>query len=98
MNKQVKRWSCLTLAGLTAFSLVGCKKKTEGSGEQIYNPETRPVVFSTSALDGNFNPFFATSAPDVSIAGQTQLSMLTTNAEEKAVCGDEYATVAKAYT
>lgn len=98
MNKQVKRWSCLTLAGLTAFSLVGCKKKTEGNGEQIYNPETRPVVFSTSALDGNFNPFFATSAPDVSIAGQTQLSMLTTNAEEKAVCGDEYATVAKAYT
>lgn len=98
MNKQVKRWSCLTLAGLTAFSLVGCKKKPEGSGEQIYNPETRPVVFSTSALDGNFNPFFATSAPDVSIAGQTQLSMLTTNAEEKAVCGDEYATVAKAYT
>lgn len=98
MNKQIKRWSCLTLAGLTAFSLVGCKKDPEGNGEQIYNPETRPVVFSTSALDGNFNPFFATSAPDVSIAGQTQLSMLTTNAEEKAVCGDEYATVAKAYT
>lgn len=98
MNKQVKRWTCLTLAGLTAFSLVGCKKKPEGNGEQTYNPETRPVVFSTSALDGNFNPFFATSAPDVSIAGQTQLSMLTTNASEEAVCGDEYATVAKDYT
>ena len=53
---------------------------SEGSEDkpQKYNTETRPVVFATESLDGNFNPFFATSATDSNIASMTQIGMLGT--------------------
>ncbi|MBQ9113806.1 MAG: hypothetical protein IJY05_02675 [Clostridia bacterium] len=50
--------------------------------EQKYNTETRPIVFATESLDGNFNPFFATSATDSNMAAMTQIGMLTTEANE----------------
>lgn len=95
MNKTVTRAMCLAMGALTAFSVVGCKKKPKTYKN---DPETTPLVFSTSTLDGNFNPFFATAAPDVTIASQTQISMLTTDGEEVPVCGEEYPTVALDYT
>ena len=96
MNNKFKRVVCLTLGALTAFSVVGCKKS---KGKTYVNdPETTPLVFSTSALDGNFNPFFATAAPDVTIAAQTQIGMLTTDGAEVPVCGEQYPTVALDYT
>lgn len=96
MKKVLTRVVCLTLGALTAFSVVGCKK----SKQKTYanDPETTPLVFSTSALDGNFNPFFATAAPDVTIAAQTQIGMLTTDGAEVPVCGEQYPTVALDYT
>lgn len=94
MNKSVKRVVCLGLSAMTAFSVVGCNKDKE----QTYSSETRPLVFSISALDGNFNPFYATSASDVTIAAQTQISMLTTNSDGDPVCGEDWPTVALDYT
>ena len=70
---------------------------TSGGGTanvQYKDTERDALVFSTEALDGNFNPFFATSGTDTNIIGHTQLGMLTTNEMGKLVYGDEYATVA----
>lgn len=108
MNKSVKRIVSLMLCGAMAFplfSFVGCGGGDESStnGEKVYvaDPETRPVVFSTDALDKNFNPFFATSATDSEITAQTQLGMLTTTTNEDGkdviVAGEEYPTVVLDY-
>ena len=82
MNKQVKKFGCLVLAMLTACStFAGCKGDDSSSssgdstntGVKKYDTENRAVVFATDALDGNFNPFFATSATDTTIAAMTQV-------------------------
>ena len=62
-----------------------------------YDTENRAVVFATDALDGNFNPFFATSATDSTIASMTQVGMLTTDAAGNPKCGDDVPTVAYNY-
>ncbi len=59
-----------------------------------YDAENRPLVLASQALDGNFNPFFATSGPDTEIAGQTQLSLMTIDEDAKSICGPDEATVA----
>ena len=91
MNKSIRNIACIMLAGITAFPFVGC------SGGKDYNSETTPFVMSTDTLDGNFNPFFATSAPDVNVAAQTQIGMLSTNANGDMICGQNEATVALDY-
>ena len=96
MKKALTRVVCLTLGALTAFSVVGCKKNKQKT--YVNDPETTPLTFSIGALDGNFNPFFATAAPDVTIAAQTQIGMLTTDGAEVPVCGEQYPTVALDYT
>ncbi len=99
MKNKARKLTCLLLSAIAAFSLVACggnegggtstgNSSSSSSGEDkvyVNNPETRPVRFATEALDGNFNPFFATSGPDTEIAGMTQLGMLTT---------DEYGNIA----
>ncbi len=113
MKNSVKRISCLLMSMLTAFSFAACggnkggKESSSpstsvesGSGEQKeykYNPETRPVVFATEALDGNFNPFFATSATDSEMAAMTQIGMLSTDDKGNPLCGENEPTVALAY-
>jgi len=113
MKNSVKRISCLLLSMLTAFSFAACggnkggKESSSpstsvesGGGEQKeykYNPETRPVVFATEALDGNFNPFFATSATDSEMAAMTQIGMLSTDDKGNPLCGENEPTVALAY-
>ena len=93
MNRFVKRFGALALSAVTAVSLfAGCKKE-----EQSYDTETRAVVFATDALDGNFNPFFATSATDSKIAAMTQVGMLTTDAKGNPLCGEEEPTVVLSY-
>ncbi len=110
MNKLAKRIGCLFLSAITAFSFVACGDDEEvssggvgpGNGgttqTQKYDTETRPVVFSTQALDGNFNPFFATSGTDTSIIAVTQIGMLTTDALGNPVCGQNEDTVALDFT
>lgn len=102
MNKSAIRIASLALSAMTAFSLVGCgggnnSTSTGGSGnkgEQKYNTETRPVVFSIDALDGNFNPFFATSLTDSNVAAMTQIGMLTTDKDGNVAYGKDEAVVA----
>lgn len=97
MNKSVKRISCLLLGGLMAFGVSGCG---DGCGKKKKDSlqETRPIVFSTDALDGNFNPFFATSATDSTIAAMTQVGMLTTDEKGNVACGENEPTVVLSYT
>ena len=72
------------------------------SEEEVVDPnaktEIRPVVFSTEPLDGNFNPFFATSATDVNILSLTQISMLGVDADGNVACGQDQPTVVDSYT
>ena len=107
MNKSMKRLCALTLGALTTLATVlpavGCKEETGGGGtgdsyEKVYrNTETDALTFSIAQLDGNFNPFFATSATDVTIAAQTQISMMTTDKEGNPKCGEDVPTVALNY-
>ncbi len=90
MNKTMKRLTCLAMACCIAMPLVAC-------GSQENDPETQPLVLSTDALDGKFNPFYATSATDVTIAGQTQISMLSLDRDGNIVCGQDQPTVALDY-
>lgn len=102
MNKSMKKFISLALGaisfGTVVLPVAGCTKNNGGgTGTQKYDPETKPLVFSTDALDGNFNPFFATSATDVTIAAQTQISMISANKAGEPVCGEDEATVARDY-
>ena len=74
---------------LTTVLLILNKKKGNS-----YDPETRPLVLSSAAFDGNFSPFFATSGPDSEIAGQTQLPLMTIDKNANSICGPNEATVA----
>lgn len=104
MNRRFTKIACLLLSMLTACSFVACGDKEDSSsssgGTNVtykYDPETRPVVFATEALDGNFNPFFATSATDSEMAAMTQIGMLSTDDKGNTICGENEPTVALAY-
>ena len=75
------------LAGLV-LPLVACNSS---SG-------TDALVIMTDALDGLFNPFYSTTAPDATIVSMTQIGMLTTgyvNEEATVAFGDEEAVAVK---
>ncbi len=109
MNKTATKITCLLLSMLTAFSLVACggdkgKDKDSNSAsdstvDKVYknDPENRALVLASEALDGNFNPFFATSGPDTEIASMTQIGMLTTDENGNITCGIDEPTVALDY-
>lgn len=92
MKNLFKRIGAIALASLMLLSMTSC-----GDSEQTYDPETRPLTFSISALDGTFSPFFATSATDSTIAGVTQIGMLATDNEGNVACGEDYPTVVLDY-
>ncbi len=105
MKKSFKRMICLLLAATTVLPLAACggdgdnstsSSGSSGGGNKVYknDPEKRPVVFATDSLDGNFNPFFATSAGDSEMASMTQLGMLTTDEDGNIVSGENEPTVA----
>ena len=58
------------------LQLAGCNKDGGNNGTGAI--KTDAFVIMTDALDGVFNPFFSTTAADGSVAGMTQISMLTT--------------------
>ena len=95
MKNTIKRYGCLALSAITAMLVLSGCKKNNGSTE--YDTESRAVVFATDALDGNFNPFFATSATDTTIAAMTQVGMLTTDAKGNPKCGMDVPTVVRSY-
>lgn len=98
--------ACIVAVGGTVGIIVACSvnKKpespdgSESAKTQTYDPETRPLTMSISTPDGVFSPYFSTSAYDSSIAGLTQISMLSTDHLGNIVCGENEPTVAKDYT
>ena len=80
--------------GISCFSLTACPDNNDGDNAN----ETRPLVFSVQELDNVFNPFFSSSGYDTEITGNTQVSMLTTDAEGKVYCGVDEPTVAQNYS
>lgn len=93
MKNLFKRIGTIVLASVMLLSMTSCGEDKE----QTYDPETRPLTFSISALDGTFSPFFATSATDATIAGITQIGMLSTDNEGNVACGEDYPTVVLDY-
>ncbi len=80
---------CLALCLSMVAMLSGCSEKKSDA-----------FVIMTDSLDGLFNPFYATSGNDVTIAGMTQISMLGAayvNGEVEVAYGDNEAVVAKDY-
>ena len=88
MSKKFLRVLSLTLALVSSFSVfAGCKggdeSSSSGSDSGVITPtgtkdnEKDALVFSSGEFDGVFNPFFGTSAYDTSIAGQTQIGMIS---------------------
>ena len=94
MNKFLKGALCVG-ACFTMICAAGCKDNPDpnpGPVQKKWNTEERPLQLATAALDGNFNPFFYTSLNDGNMVGMTQISMLTTDADGKLVCGEDWPT------
>ncbi len=107
-NKILIAIICVVLVGAIVAGILlipNCKGNNDSTSnssstsakEQIYNPETRPVVFSIGALDNNFNPFFSTTAYDSSVVGMTQISMLGIDEEGEVSVGEDEACVVLDY-
>lgn len=84
---------CLMVCVLLATLVLTACNTNNG----ISNEDT-PLVISSDALDGVFNPFFYTSGADGDVVGQTQIGMLNTDKDGNIVAGDDKPTVAKAFT
>ena len=89
MKKIISLILCVVMLVGVMSSLTGCG----GSNADAF-------VIMTEQLDGLFNPFFYTSAPDGTIVGMTQIGMLGSkyeNGEVKVAYGENEAVVVKDY-
>ena len=80
---------------LCAFMCIGVLAGCSGGGA-----DADAFVIMTEQLDGLFNPFFYTSAPDGTIVSMTQIGMLGSkyeNGEVKVAYGENEAVVVKDY-
>ena len=90
---------------LCAAMLLGCVTMFASCGkdEEELQPQKQlpdALVIMSDELDGLFNPFYSTTAPDGTIVSMTQIGMLTTGYENGKVtvaCGDGEAVVVKDY-
>ncbi len=85
------------LCGTSVLTACGGDPATGGGAKGDFNNETDPLVFSTQQPDGVFNPFFATSGPDTSIIGMTQIGMLTNDSKGNHAYGENEACVTLDY-
>ncbi|MBE6558073.1 MAG: hypothetical protein E7661_03565 [Ruminococcaceae bacterium] len=89
------------LSLILCFSmLLGCAVMFASCSGDEKKEAPGALAIMTEELDGLFNPFYSTTAPDGTIVGMTQISMLTTDYVDGKVvvaCGDEHAVVAKDY-
>ncbi|MCM1438299.1 MAG: ABC transporter substrate-binding protein [Roseburia sp.] len=94
MKKIFKALLCTGLAGMLAVGTIGaaaCKK----SGKR--NPESSPLRLAIGACDEKFNPMFYTSQNDGTIAGLTQVSLITSDSDGNLAVGENQPTVALDY-
>lgn len=79
--------ACLGVATVMAASFAAACTPSEqggddsGGGTSDNLNENRALVLSSGDFDGVFNPFFASSAYDSTVVGQTQISMLGSDDE-----------------
>ena len=96
MAKKMKMLGGLALSVIMGFTMIAGNVKTHGAAETTYfNSEKDAIVFSTSNLSGNFNPFYATLDTDKNIIAQTQINMITVDEHGQPVVGDNLPTVVK---
>jgi len=81
-----KKILCLMLIVFALVITIGC-----GGG----NKEDIPLILSSQELDGVFNPFFSSSAPDSQIVGMTQMGMLGNDKAGNVTYGDDEGVVVK---
>ncbi|MDE7082798.1 MAG: hypothetical protein K2O89_03750 [Clostridia bacterium] len=93
MKKAIRNVVIGATCATMLFALTGCNDEAEH-----FDTENRPVAIAIGMPDGNFNPFFYSSANDGEIIGMTQISMLTADANGIIVCGDDEATFARDYS
>ncbi len=82
---KIKWWKLVSVGMAAAMALplfAACKDKSGAGGELN---ESRVLNLSSGDFDGVFSPFFATSAYDSTIVGQTQISMIGADDEGKNV-------------
>ena len=80
-----KKILCLIVMLFTLTMAISC-----GGGGT--NADT-PLLLSSQELDGVFNPFFSSSAPDSQIVGMTQIGMLGNDKEGNVTYGEDEAVV-----
>lgn len=96
---------CLVVAATMVMPFAAaCGGNGGGNGGSGFTPsgpvtnEGRALTISSGDFDGVFNPFFASSAYDSTIVGQTQIGLLGSDAEGKEVTyGEDYPVVALDY-
>ena len=89
-SSKIKRISVVALAAGMSFAALGmtaCKNKSGAVG--AFDNETDPVVFSTLEVDKVFSPFYATTGPDMSVVGMTQIAMLANDEYGKVSYGED---------
>ena len=83
MNKKFLRIMSVALSALIAIPVfAGCVDPADSSSSDApkgLDNETDALVFSSGEFDGVFNPFFATSAYDTGVVGQTQIGMISSD-------------------
>ena len=94
--KTLKKFSALLIVIATIFSTAATLISCGGKGPVIDNESTH-LVLSTSELDGVFNPFYSSSAPDGSVVGMTQIGMLSSDKDGKVAYGEDEACVVLDY-
>ena len=94
MNKRIVAMAlCVIMCLGMASMFTGCKGDGSGAAPDAF-------VIMTDALDGLFNPFFSTSAPDGTIVAMTQIGMLSSefvNGKVQVAYGDDHAVAVKDY-
>ncbi len=93
----MKRILSMILCFAMCISFAACGGEGEGGGNNVA-PDA--LVIMTEQLDGLFNPFFYTSAPDGTIVAMTQIGMLGSkyeNNQVKVAYGEDEAVVVKDY-
>ncbi len=94
MRKRILSLAMAVLMCLGAMAVfASCGNKKDGAKPDY-------LVIMTEELDGLFNPFFSTTAPDGTIVSTTQIGMLGSdyvNGEVTVACGDDHAVVVKDY-
>ena len=87
----------------------GIKAQTDSSSNSSFEPDPEPdpepvlrernaLYIASSPLEGNFNPFYGTSAADKNVIGMTQLKMLSIDSNGAITAGDYEPTVVKAFS